>query len=72
MTQRIFSNEIHAILEDGTEVRDVSGFVVDNKRIYKTKDNTILTGSKKIKKIISCFMLVPAHYVPFILNMEYE
>ncbi len=72
MTKAIFCNEIHAILEDDTEVKDVSGYVIDNKRVYKTKDNTILTGQKKIKKIISCMILVPAEFIPFILNMEYE
>lgn len=49
MNNIIFAIEINAILEDNTEVTGVTGVIIDNKRVYKLSDNTILSDTKKIK-----------------------
>tara|TARA_B100001029_G_C14930541_1_gene377392 strand:+ start:364 stop:582 length:219 start_codon:yes stop_codon:yes gene_type:complete len=72
MTSSIFVTNIEAILEDGTEVSNVSGFVIDNKRVFKLNDGTVLTGTKKIKNIKSSLLVVPADILPYINNMENE
>jgi hypothetical protein len=72
MSSTIYVTKIVAILEDGTEVSDVNGFVIDGKRVFKTKDNTVLTGTKKVKTIKSAFLLVPPHILPYINSMENE
>ena len=64
MTSSIFVTNIEAILEDGTEVSNVSGFVIDNKRVFKLNDGTVLTGTKKIKNIKSSLLVVPADILP--------
>lgn len=72
MTSNIFVTNIEAILEDGTEVSNVSGFVIANKRVFKLNDGTVLTGTKKIKNIKSSLLVVPADILPYINNMENE
>ena len=44
-----FAINIKAVLEDDTEVENVKGFLIDDKRVYKTSNNTVLTGNKKLK-----------------------
>ena len=70
MSNQIFITDINAILEDGTEVTNVSGFVIDNKRVYKLSDGTILTGTKKIKTIEFATFTVPAEILPYIMAKE--
>lgn len=70
MSNQIFITDINAILEDGTEVTNVSGFVIDNKRVYKLSDGTILTGTKKIKTFKSSLILIPAEILPYIMAKE--
>ena len=72
MTSTIFVINIEAILEDNTKVSNVNGFVIDNKRVYKLSDGTILTGTKKIKTILNSLVVVPPHLLPYINNMENE
>lgn len=72
MTSNIFVTNIEAVLEDGSEVSNVSGYVIDNKRVFKTSDNIILTGTKKIKTIKSSLLTVPPNYLPYINAMEYQ
>ena len=69
-TTIFFAMDINAILEDETEVTDVKGFVIDNKRVYKTNDGEILTGTKKIKTMKNQTILVPAEILLFINNLE--
>jgi len=72
MNNIVFAVDINAILEDSTELTDVTGFVIDNKRVYKTSDNTILTGTKKIKTIKFATFVVPAEILPFIMSKVNE
>ena len=68
----IFAINIKAVLEDSTEVENVKGFIIDGKKVYKTSDNVILTGNKKIKTIISSTITVPVDLLSYIVNMENE
>ena len=70
MNNLIFAIDINAILEDESEIFNVKGFVIDNKRIYKSSDGTILTGSKKIKTIKFSLFVVPAEILPIIMSKE--
>ena len=72
MNNKIFAVNIKAVLEDGTEVTDVTGRLVDNKRIYKLFDDTVLTGTKKIKEIKFATFVVPAEILPYIMSKENE
>ena len=70
MNDLVFARKINAILEDGTEVTDVTGYIIDNKRVYKLSDNTVLTGTKKIKEIKFSRFVVPPEIFPFIMSKE--
>ena len=72
MNNIVFAQNIKAVLEDNTEVTDVTGRLVDNKRIYKLSDNTVLTGTKKIKEIKFATFVVPAEILPYIMSKENE
>ena len=72
MNNNIFATDIEAVLENGTEVKNVSGYIVNNKRVFKLEDNTILTGSKKIKIIKRSTILVSLQILLYITNLEYE
>ena len=72
MNNKVFAINIKAVLEDDTEVTDVTGRLVDNKRIYKLSDNTVLTGIKKIKEIKFATFVVPAEILPYIMSKENE
>mgnify|MGYP003124253117 FL=1 len=72
MNNIVFAVDINAILEDSTELTDVTGYVIDNKRVYKTSDNTVLTGTKKIKTIKFATFTVPAEILPFIMSKVNE
>ena len=41
MKDLVFAVNIKAVLEDGTEVTDVTGMIINNKRVYKLSDNTV-------------------------------
>tara|TARA_R100001079_G_C4325071_1_gene100693 strand:+ start:69 stop:287 length:219 start_codon:yes stop_codon:yes gene_type:complete len=71
MNIKVFAVNISAILEDGQEVADVTGYVIDDKRVYKLSDNTILTGTKKIKTFKFARFTVPPEILPFIMCKEY-
>lgn len=51
MNKILYASNIECTLEDGTTIEDVKGWVIDNKRVYKTKTDEILTGTKKVKTI---------------------
>jgi len=72
MNNKVFAVNIKAVLEDGAEVTDVTGRLVDNKRIYKLPDDTVLTGTKKIKEIKFATFVVPAEILPYIMSKENE
>ncbi len=72
MNNLVFAVKINAILEDGSEVNDVTGEIISDKRIYKLADDTVLTGTKKIKNIKSFLLVVPPSLLPYINNMENE
>ena len=72
MNNLVFAQNIKAVLEDNTEVTDVTGMLVDNKRIYKLSNNTVLTGTKKIKEIKFATFTIPAEILPFIMSKENE
>ena len=72
MNNIVFAQNIKAVLEDNTEVTDVTGRLVDNKRIYKLPDDTVLTGTKKIKEIKFATFVVPAELLPYIMSKENE
>ena len=72
MNNLVFAVKINAILEDGTEVTDVTGMLINNKRVYKLSDNTVLTDTKKIKTIKFATFTVLAEILPFIMSKENE
>ena len=72
MNNLLFAINIKAVLEDDTEVENVKGFLIDDKRVYKTSDNTVLTGNKKIKNILNATSLVPIELLTYISTRGYE
>ena len=72
MSTNIFATDIKAVLEDSTEVTDAIGYVIDNKRVYKLPDGTVLTGSKKIKTMDFVRFLVPPEVLIYIMDKEYD
>ncbi len=70
MNDLVFAVKINAILEDGSEVNDVTGEIISDKRVYKLADNTVLTGTKKIKTIKYSLFVVPPEILPFIMSKE--
>jgi hypothetical protein len=44
-------------LKDGTTVEDIKGFVINNKRVYITKEDEVLTGDKKVQNIIEAVII---------------
>ena len=49
-----------------------TGYVIDDKRVYKLSDNTVLTGTKKIKTFKFARFTVPPQILPFIICKVYE
>ena len=43
----LFSDDCSVTCADGTEEKECLGFVVDNKKVYRTKAGVELTGTKK-------------------------
>lgn len=72
MNNLLFAVNIEAVLEDNTEVTDVTGMIINDKRVYKLSDNTVLTGTKKIKKFKSATFIIPAELLPFIMSKVNE
>tara|TARA_B100000123_G_scaffold249470_1_gene207726 strand:+ start:2296 stop:2514 length:219 start_codon:yes stop_codon:yes gene_type:complete len=70
MNNIIFALKINAILEDDTEVTDVTGIIIDNKRVYKLSDGTVLSGTKKIKTIKSAENLGAVEYLINIMSLD--
>ena len=52
MNKTLYAQKMKCTLKDGTTVEDVKGFVINNKRVYMTKDEVVLTGDKKVKNIL--------------------
>tara|TARA_R100000773_G_C4211432_1_gene110916 strand:- start:465 stop:683 length:219 start_codon:yes stop_codon:yes gene_type:complete len=71
MKDFIFAINIKAVLIDDTEVNNVKGFVINNKRIYKLSDGTILTDTKKIKKFLFATFTVRPEILHSIMSLEY-
>ena len=67
-----FAVNIKATLEDGSEVDNVTGEIISDKRVYKLSDNTILTGTKKIKQIKFATFTVLGELLPYIMSKENE
>ena len=72
MNDLVFAENIEAVLEDGTEVTGVTGYVIDDKRVYKLSDKTVLTGTKKIKNIKFAKFTVLPYILPYIMGKVYE
>ena len=72
MNNILFAVNIKATLEDGSEVDNVTGEIISDKRVYKLSDNTILTGTKKIKQIKFATFTVPGELLPYIMSKENE
>ena len=70
MKSILFAINIKAVLQDNTEVDNVKGFVINNKRIYKLSDDTILTGTKKIKKFLFATFTVSPEILHVIMSLE--
>ena len=72
MNNLVFAVKINAILENGTEVNDAIGELINDKRIYKLPNNTILTGTTKIKTIKFASIIVPPAFLPYIMSRVNE
>lgn len=72
MNNIVFAVNINCDLENGSNVTNVTGFVIDNKRVYKTNDGTVLTGTQKIKKINSMSATNLGLINLYISQLEYE
>ena len=72
MNNFVFATNINAILQDGSEATDIIGMLIDNKRVYKLADNTIFTGTKKVKTIKFATFTVPMEYLPYIMSRVNE
>ena len=72
MSDLVFAINIKAVLEDDTEVTDVIGILINKKRVYKLSDNTVLTGTKKIKTIKFATFTVPPEVLPYIMSRVNE
>ena len=72
MNNIVFAVNIKATLEDGSEVDNVTGEIISDKRVYKLSDNTILTGTKKIKQIKFATFTVLGELLPYIMSKENE
>tara|TARA_R100000353_G_scaffold40874_4_gene32402 strand:- start:1341 stop:1559 length:219 start_codon:yes stop_codon:yes gene_type:complete len=72
MSNNIFATDIKAVLQDSTVVTNAIGYVIDNKRVYKLPDGTVLTGSKKIKTMQFVRFAVPPEVLIYIMDKEYK
>ncbi len=70
MNNIIFATEIKAILEDDTEVSGITGVFIDNSKVYKLSDNTVLSGTKKIKTIKSANINGAGDYLINIMSLN--
>ena len=72
MSKILYASNIKCTLEDGTTIEDVKGYVINNKRVYTTKTDEILTGIKKVKTIHNSLMHVHPIYLISITKMVNE
>lgn len=72
MNNTVFADKITAILEDNTEINNIRGVVVNNKRVYYSETDEILTGTKKIKEIKSINYCVLGPFIIFVNSLDYE
>tara|TARA_B100001778_G_C18429948_1_gene557362 strand:+ start:152 stop:370 length:219 start_codon:yes stop_codon:yes gene_type:complete len=70
MNNIVFAIDINAVLEDDTEVTGVTGVFIDNNRVYKLSDGTVLSGTKKIKTIKSAENIDAAEYLINIMSLD--
>lgn len=68
MNKILFASNIQCTLEDGTTIEDVKGWVINNKKVYTTKTDEILTGTKKVKTILNS--LIHVHPI-YLLNISH-
>lgn len=57
MSKILYAINMKCTLKDGTTVEDVKGFVINNKRVYITKEDEVLTGDKKVQNIIEAVII---------------
>ena len=57
MNKTLYAQKMKCTLKDGTTVEDVKGFVINNKRVYMTKDEVVLTVDKKVKNILEAVII---------------
>jgi len=72
MNNLVFAVNVNAVLEDGSEANDVIGQIINDKRVYKLSNGTVLTGTKKIKKIKFATFTVAAEILPYIMSKVNE
>lgn len=70
MNNIVFAIDINAVLEDDTEVTGVTGVFIDNNRVYKLSDGTVLSGTKKIKTIKSADNYYGIEYLINIMSLN--
>lgn len=70
MNKILFASDIKCILEDGTTIDNVKGWVINNKRVYTTENDEILTGEKKVKTILNSLIHTHPIYLLSISKME--
>lgn len=57
MSKILYAINMKCTLKDGTTVEDIKGFVINNKRVYITKEDEVLTGDKKVQNIIEAVII---------------
>tara|TARA_Y100000401_G_scaffold111618_1_gene110056 strand:- start:3163 stop:3381 length:219 start_codon:yes stop_codon:yes gene_type:complete len=57
MSKILYAINMKCTLKDGTTVEDVKGFVINNKRVYISKEDEVLTGDKKVQNIIEAVII---------------
>lgn len=57
MSKILYAINMKCTLKDGTTVEDVKGFVINNKRVFITKEDEVLTGDKKVQNIIEAVII---------------
>lgn len=67
---QIFAENIKCITEDGTELENVTGLIINNKRAYKASDGTFLKGTKKFKRAIKADVYVSPIELNYISFLE--
>ena len=72
MSKILYAINMKCTLKDGTTVEDVKGFVINNKRVYITKEDEVLTGDKKVQNIIEAVIITHPTKLQKIQMLENE